>query len=117
MREIIFYRTAGGRSPVEEFLDSLSSKQARKVVWVIQLVEEVDLVPIRYFKKLAGTNEIWEVRVDAGSDTFRILGFPDGKRFVVLNHAFQKKARKTPEKEIRVAEKRKHDYLKRKKLS
>nr|VFK17495.1 MAG: Phage-related protein [Candidatus Kentron sp. LFY] len=117
MREVIFYRTAGGRSPVEEFLDSLSPKQAQKVVWVLQLVEEIDIVPVRYFKKLTGTDEIWEVRIDVGGDTFRILGFPDGKRFVVLNHAFQKKTRKTPEKEIRVAEKRKHDYLARKKLS
>nr|VFK03468.1 MAG: Phage derived protein Gp49-like (DUF891) [Candidatus Kentron sp. H]VFK04068.1 MAG: Phage derived protein Gp49-like (DUF891) [Candidatus Kentron sp. H]VFK06497.1 MAG: Phage derived protein Gp49-like (DUF891) [Candidatus Kentron sp. H] len=94
MREIIFYRTAGGRSPVEEFLDSLSPKQARKVVWVLQLVEEIDLVPVRYFKKLVGTDEIWEVRVDVSGDTFRILGFQDGKSFVVLKSRLPKESPK-----------------------
>jgi phage-related protein len=33
---------------------------------------------------------------------------------VVLNHAFQKKSQKTPLKEIRLAEQRKNDYLRRK---
>jgi DNA-binding HxlR family transcriptional regulator len=39
MREIIFYRTASGRCPVEEFLDSLSDKQAAKILWVLRLVK------------------------------------------------------------------------------
>lgn len=30
-REVLFYRKSGGECPVEEFLDSLSSKAARKV--------------------------------------------------------------------------------------
>jgi len=33
---------------------------------------------------------------------------------VVLNHAFTKKTQKTPRKEIRIAEKRRKDYLRRK---
>jgi len=41
MREIIFYRTSSGKCPVEEFLDSLSAKQAQKVTWVIALVESL----------------------------------------------------------------------------
>jgi phage-related protein len=116
MREIVFYRMESGRCPVEEFLDSLESKQAQKVAWVLQLVEEFDVVPVQYFKKLSGSEDIWEVRVGTGSNTFRILGFLDGPELVVLNHAFQKKTQKTPPKEIRVAEKRKSDYLTRQKL-
>ena len=41
MREIHFYRTDSGLCPVEEFLDSLTAKQAQKVTWVMQLVEEM----------------------------------------------------------------------------
>ena len=104
-----------GRCPVEEFLDSLESKQAQKVAWVLQLVEELDLVPVQYFKKLVGSDEIWEVRVQVGGNIFRILGFLDGAELVVLNHAFQKKTQKTPRKEIQTAERRKRDYLARKK--
>ena len=114
MREIIFYRMESGRCPVEEFLDSLDSKQAQKIAWVLQLVEELDVVPIQYFKKLASSEDIWEVRVQAGNNIFRMLGFLDGTDLVILNHAFQKKTQKTPPKEIRTAEKRKRDYLTRK---
>ena len=113
MREILFYRTDSGSSPVEEFLDSLQSKQAQKVAWVLQLIEELDVIPVQYFKKLVSTDEIWEVRVQVGGNTFRILGFLDGDHLVVLNHAFQKKPQKTPKKEIKLAEKRKRDYLNR----
>ena len=51
-REIIFYKTATGKCPVAEFLDTLSGKQAKKAVWVLNLVEELDLVPAQYFKKM-----------------------------------------------------------------
>ena len=41
MREIEFYRTDMGKCPIEEFLDSLSGKQAQKIAWVLQLIEEL----------------------------------------------------------------------------
>jgi phage-related protein len=100
-----------GRCPVEEFLDSLSSKQAQKVTWVMQLVEELETVPVKYLKKMTGTDDLWEIRVQSGNNIFRILGFLDGEHLVVLNHAFQKKTQKTPKKEIALAEARKKDYL------
>jgi len=52
MRTVEFYRLPNGNSPVEEFLDSLTGKQAQKVLWVLRLVEELDVVPRQYFKKL-----------------------------------------------------------------
>ncbi len=53
MRTVVFYRFGNGQSPVEVFLDSLTGRQAQKVLWVLQLVEELDSVPRQYFKKLA----------------------------------------------------------------
>jgi len=113
MREIRFYRSESGACPVEEFLDSLSGKQSQKVTWVLQLIEEMEIIPARYFKKLVNTDGLWEVRVQAGNNIFRLLGFLDGNQLVVLNHGFQKKTQKTPKKEIQVAEARKKDYLNR----
>lgn len=113
MREIIFYKTASGRKPVEDFIDTLSSKQVQKVAWVLNLVEELNNVPTRYFKKLENTDGIWEVRVIFGSNIFRFLGFFDGPSLVVLTHGFQKKSQKTPQNAIRVAEERKREYIKR----
>lgn len=111
MREIQFYRTRSGRCPVEEFLDGLTSKQAQKVVWVLKLVEELEVVPSQYFKKLINTDEIWEVRVQQGSNIFRLLGFFDGAALVVLTGGFAKKSQKTPIEEIRQAETRRRDYF------
>ena len=115
MRTIIFYRTESGSCPVEKFLDSLNAKQAQKVLWVLQLVEELDRVTAQYLKKLVNTEDIWEVRVQVGKDIFRLLGFFEGPRLIVLNHAFQKKTQKTPTGAIALAKKRKRNYLRRKK--
>jgi hypothetical protein len=72
-------------------LDSLNSKQAKKVTWVLNLVENQTHVPIEYFKKLSGTSGLWEVRIQSGSDIFRLLGFMDGGKLVVLTNGFTKK--------------------------
>jgi len=113
MREVRFYRSESGDCPVEGFLDSLSGKQAQKVTWVLRLIEELDVIPAQYFKKLVGSDGLWEVRVRVGKDIFRLLGFIDEGKLIILNHGFQKKTQKIPKKEIRVAEARKKDYLRR----
>jgi phage-related protein len=115
MKTVNFYITEEGKTPVIEFLDSLSAKQAQKVTWVLQLIEELDVIPSTYLKKLVNTEDIWEVRVQVGNNIFRLLGFFDGDNLVVLNHGFQKKTQKTPSKEIKLAEQRRKDYLRRKK--
>ena len=114
MREIIFYHTVSGASPVEAFLDALTSKQAQKVTWVMQLVEELDRVPSQYFRKLVNTEDLWEIRVQMGGDIFRLLGFFDETALLVLCHGITKKTRKTPLHDIAVAERRKREYFKRK---
>ena len=111
----MFYRTESGGSPVEGFLDSRSSKQAQRVAWVLRLIEEIDSVPAQYFKKLPGTRDIWEVRVQSGSDTIRLLGFLFGSRSLVLTNGFTKKTVKIPPREIALAEQRRQDYLNRSK--
>ena len=116
MRAIVFYRTESGGCPIEEFLDALTSHQARKVVWVLQLIEELDVVPVQYFKKLVNTDGIWEVRVPFGGNIFRLLGFLERGNVVSLTHGFQKKTQETPRKEIKLAENRKKEYLNRRHL-
>jgi phage-related protein len=114
VRTIEFYKTSSGRSPVEEFLDSLSDQQTRKIAWVLRLIERLDVVPVQYFKKLSGTDDIWEIWVQVGGNIFRLLGFFHESSVVVLTHGFAKKSQKTPIKEIELAEQRKRDYLQRK---
>jgi phage-related protein len=117
VREISFYRNQSDDCPIEHFLDSLSGKQAQRVTWVLRLIEELDIVPAQYLKKLDGTDDLWEVRVQIGGTAIRLLGFLTGGRALVLTNGFTKKTRKTPAQEIALAEKRKFDYLNRSKKS
>ncbi len=111
VREVRFYRTPSGHCPVEKFLDSLSGKAAQKVVWALRLVEEVDMVPGQYLKKLRDTDELWEVRAQYGGSAFRLLGFFDGPRILILTNGVAKKTDKIPRREIELAENRRRDHL------
>ena len=100
-----------------EFLDSLAGKQAQKVLWVLQLIEELEVIPRQYFKKLADGEGIWEVRIQFGNDVFRLLGFFDGGTLLILTNGFAKKTQKTPSQEIALVVRRKEEYLARRKKS
>ena len=113
MRKIIFYRLANGACPVQEYLDTLSSKQAEKVFFVLDLIESLDIVPVKFFKKMEASDNIWEARIQYGGNIFRLLGFFDDAKLIVLTHGFQKKTQKTPKQHIELAESRKRDYLSR----
>jgi len=113
-RNIIFYRTESGKCPAEEFLDSLHPKEAKKVSWVLRIIQELDKVPSQYFKKLTGTEEIWECRAQIQSKAYRIFSFfLDGDN-LVLTHGYSKKSQKTDVKQIKKAEQYRRDYLFRK---
>ena len=116
MRKIKFYRFENGKYPVKDYLESLSNKQVEKVFFVLDIVEQFNIVPKKFFKKLEATDDIWEVRVQHGNNIFRLLGFFDGNDLVVLNHAFTKKTQKIPRKEIKIAEQRKKDYFIRRRI-
>ena len=113
MREIKFYTTTTGRCPVQEHLDGLPDKAVQKIAWVLRVVRDLEWVPVNYLKKLVNTDDLWEIRVDVGHNTFRLLGFFDGRDLIVLTNSFQKKTQQTPSAEIRLAAKRKADYLQR----
>jgi len=98
---------------VQEFLESLSGKVAQKVTWVLSLIEDLDVVPSTYFKKLVNSDEIWECRIQLGSNAYRIFCFFDGNSVVVLTHGLIKKTQKTPQREIDRAEAYRRDYLQR----
>lgn len=63
MRTIIFYKTQSGKSPITEFLDTLNPKQAKKVTWVLNLVENQTYVPLNTSKAF------WNIRIVGISNT------------------------------------------------
>ena len=97
---------------MEEFLDSLPSKVAQKIVWVLGLLEDLNMIPVQYFAKMSGTDNIWECRIKLGSNIYRIFAFWDGNK-IILTHGFVKKTQKTSKNEIDKAENYKRDYFER----
>jgi phage-related protein len=112
-RTVVFYKTTDGKCPVQDFLDSLPGKVAQKIVWVLKLLEDLDVIPSSYFKKLIGTEEIWECRIQFGSNAYRVLCFFLDRSVIVLTHGFVEKSQKTPVHEIERAEAYRRDFLKR----
>ena len=107
-----FVRTAEGRCPVEEFLDALPAKDAQKVLWVFRLVERLDRVPRTHLKKLTGSEEIWEVRVQGTRQTYRVFCFYEEKTLWAM-HGYSKKSRRTDPREIRRAERMRREFFAR----
>ena len=112
-RAVDFYRTDDGACPVREFLDALDSGETQKIAWVLQLIEDLDRVPQKFFKKLADSKGIWEVRVRARRGIYRLFAFFASADRVVVTHGYVKKTRKTDAREIRRAEARRRDHLAR----
>jgi phage-related protein len=114
MKIIKFFKTSSGHSPVVEFLDSLSPKQAQKITWVMRLFEEIDPMPSQYFQKMVKSDGIWEIRAQLGSDIFRVFGFFKNDNTFIATNGLRKKTQKTPRNEITLAQERKLAYLKAK---
>ena len=74
------------------------------------MVEDLQRVPETYLKHIENTQGLYEVRVQSGSDIFRIFCFFDQGQLVVLANGFQKKTQKTPKKEIEMVLKIKAEY-------
>ncbi len=111
MRKIQFYRLPSGRAPVEDFLDSLSAKEAQKVVWVLMLIEEQEQVSTKFYKRLNNTDGIVEIRVQLARHHYRLLGFEHNDALVILTNGFKKKDQKVPKAEIELAQRRRKEYL------
>src|SRR5262245_2570766 len=82
-----------------EFYYRQSEKVRKRINWAIALVEDLAIIPEKYFKHLTGTS-LYEIRVSSGNNIYRIFCFFDEGKVVILLNAFQKKTQKTPINEI-----------------
>lgn len=98
----------------DEFFRAQPQKVRDKIIKILDLIEQVERIPATYLKYIEGTNGLFEVRVQLGSDIFRIFCFFDGNRLVILLTGFQKKTQKTPRKEIDRAVKLMNKYYEEK---
>jgi phage-related protein len=104
-RTIIFYKNY-----FEVFFVSQNDKVKAKIIWTLNLIEELHRIPETYLKHLENTDGLYEIRVQLASDIFRIFCFFDDGKLIILANGFQKKTQKTPTKEIVKALKIKLEY-------
>jgi phage-related protein len=95
-----------------EFFEKQNQKVRDKIIWTLRLIESQRIVPEDYLKHIEGTDGLYEIRVQFGSDIFRIFCFFDKGKLVVLANGFRKTAQKTPRSEIIKALKIKQEYEK-----
>jgi phage-related protein len=86
-----------------------------KITWTFNLIEDLPRVPEIYLKHIENTEGLYEIRVQQGSDIYRIFCFFDQGQLVVIVNGFQKKSQKTPKQEIEMAIKIKEEYENEKK--
>ncbi|MBK8701923.1 MAG: type II toxin-antitoxin system RelE/ParE family toxin [Saprospiraceae bacterium] len=106
VREVVFYG--------EHFRDlyhGLNKKTRLKIDWTINLLETVEKVPEKYFKHLAATEGLYEIRVECESNIYRFFSFFDKGKLIIAINGFQKKTNKTPKSEIEKALKIKKQYF------
>jgi len=106
IRQTFFYE-----NHFNNFFQQQKPDVQKKIIWTIKLIETIDRVPEKYLKHLTGTSGLYEIRIEVGSDTFRVFSFFDKGKLVILINGFQKKSQKTPKKEIELAEKLKFQYF------
>lgn len=104
-RKITFYKNY-----FQDFFSRQNKKVKAKIVWTFDLIEDLQRVPETYLKHLENTDGLYEIRVQLGSDIFRIFCFFDQGQLVVLANGFQKKTQKSQRKEIEMALKIKAEY-------
>jgi phage-related protein len=106
VRDIIYYKNY-----YLEFFDTLRPEVKKKFNWTLQLIATTDRIPEKYFKHLSNTSGLYEVRVEVGTDIYRVFCFFDKGQLIVLVNGFRKKTQKAPKSEIQLAEKLKKQYF------
>ena len=94
----------------DKFYDDQTDKVKKKILWTLRVIEELDQIPEVYLKHLKNTSGLYEIRVQVGSNIFRIFCFFDADNLIVIGHGFQKKSQKTPRQQIEKAEQIKREY-------
>ena len=94
----------------QTFFEKQNNKVQAKIVWTFEMLEDLERVPETFLKHIENTDGLYEIRVQFGSDIFRIFCFFDKGQLVILANGFQKKTQKAPKKEIEKALKIKAEY-------
>ncbi|MDO8519795.1 MAG: type II toxin-antitoxin system RelE/ParE family toxin [Deltaproteobacteria bacterium] len=107
---VSFYLSTSGRSPVEEFIQSLPKSDQARFADVYKGIRDFGLhCPRVTFRQLRG--KLWEVKFSANSGGYRICYVIINDNHMVWLHAFKKTTQKTPAHNLELAERRMKEIL------
>jgi phage-related protein len=106
IREIVFYKDY-----FNDFFETLDNKAKDKVDEVLFMITILDRIPKKFFKSIEGKKGLYEIRIEFESNIYRIFCCFDKGNLIILFNGFQKKSQKTPNNELKKAEKILNDYL------
>ena len=101
------YATASGYKPAAAFIDGLPDLDAAEVHAAMKDVRDRGKREGRHLR-----GDIWEVRAEGPNGSYRVLFAAEGKksRILLSVHAFAKRTQPTPDRDIRLAERRLADW-------
>ncbi|MBC8420734.1 MAG: type II toxin-antitoxin system RelE/ParE family toxin [Desulfobacterales bacterium] len=109
---MIFYRSASGKCPIEEFVEDLPVEDAKEVVAAIAALRELGNNARR---PLADYLEdgIYELRARRFKKQFRVLYTYAGRQTILLLTGFVKKTKSVPARVLNKAKALKKEYFER----
>ena len=115
-RIVQFYKTADGRKPVAEWLNTLDDERAQAIAMGVRFFEEYPnpVVPKKFFEKV--TDHIWEIKVHYGKEQYRLLSFIENDAIIIAVHGIAKKSMDLKKQDLELAEERRKIYVKQKQL-
>ena len=111
-RKLVFFK-----DHFRDFFEPLNEKVKDKIDQVLFLVRIAERIPRKFFQHMAGTDGLFEIRIEYQSNVYRIFCCFDEGNLVILFNGFQKKSQKTPKKEIEKALRIKNEYFELKRRS
>lgn len=105
-RNILFYG--------DYFLDFYTKRDLKtkeKIDFVLDLIRNVERVPIKFLKYIEGTDGLYEIRILTHKSNIRIFSFFDEGNLVILLNGFVKKSNKIPKNELELGIKLKEEYF------
>lgn len=106
---LVFFKDDDGSVPVLDWLDELPEKALDKCTVKLERLQELGH-ELRRPEAEYLRDGIYELRTHFQSANYRILYFFHGREIAVLAHAITKQHAAVPEKEIKLAIKRKRQY-------
>jgi phage-related protein len=105
--KIRYYQTAGGRTPVEDFLLGLPEATRLEVADALLLLESGQTLAMPLSRNLAGIRTgLHELRFRDKAGQVRVIYYLKKGDAIYLVHAFRKKTQTTPRRELDIINKR-----------